>query len=329
MSFTAPLDFRAPERWPLRVGQLMGTLRADEGALRCFFSEDGRLAITFNRDDGAFATVLSSRLMLQPRADYRIAIYVSDEISITAYMSGERVAETGDAELIDQCFEPKPKSQIEVVDYSDENSTACLKRERFREIKLGSGRTQPAATYPFCGLQREALQLRDLISLVQAGQHHHIYGLAARLRLLLTGSAPLLQRCAGLLRLPLIVEAIRYPELATTQDRPMTVMWSPTLVEPGTPTASQVDIDIWLEWSDTVEGEAYPNWKVIRAIADTVGAHFDPGLHPLVARLEAMNGATEAGVLNELERWVSNLAVHALRLCEDVLHHYEAQGLTA
>lgn len=148
------------------------------------------------------------------------------------------------------------------------------------------GRTPLTAAETFKELHDDIIQLRDLVSHIDVGRIQHLNGLSALLRKMICRSGtndPILQRCAGLLNLPLIVYS-KIPSAQETANDPPTWSFSSHIrVSRDHPNDTALDLDLWLT-AQCVElgGEQYDNETVLRAIADTTGAHSDPDWDPLV-----------------------------------------------
>ena len=176
-------------------------------------------------------------------------------------------------------------------DYSAESEAARLERAASLRSRVPKpGREPGGRGYAFTSLAGELDQLDDLLSLINQGKLAHIPGLMARVRLL-TYNRPLglLQECAAWQDAPLTVYTGIFREEPLDVDDPTSIdaEWRLT----GSPVSTRgspnpVDLDVWLRLRGlALRGRIYTNLEVIKEIGDTVGAHRDPDITPVISRL--------------------------------------------
>jgi len=170
----------------------------------------------------------------------------------------------------------------------------------------------------FSALSDEILQLEDLVSHLRAGKLHHAKGISSRLRLLVaTGDPlPLLQMCAAIKNLPLIVYTEPHPSKAVIDGASVSLgisLWSVPTDEGTNP----VDLDVWLElpWGQLGD-KPRTHRRVITDLGDTIGSHFDRGILPSVDALRSgkteIRGIRQDFLLSYLLR-VSDVAIKLAR----------------
>src|SRR5665213_2209349 len=311
------------EPWPPRAETLIGRMEIKTGQLALYFLPGPRLRALVTSPDGSVGEAVSGVLLVQPDTTFKMALSCGDDLDITLAASGQIIGRSDDAELYSSTFELKPVVGAGAISNLDERNEAArvARREVAGSRTPRRGRKAMPPEYAVTGLRREMAQVEDLLNACKAGQRHDLFGLAARLRLLIArGSTlhPLMQLVAGHFDLPIVVHALDHSIDAPEEG--VSAMGSFSLQDkPGSNTMA-VDLDVWLGLPGAaVEGKAYTNNDMVRAIGDTVGAHFDPDLEPLVEMLESMQSGTQIGLLSEFDRWVLSTAYGVKRAGEDLL----------
>jgi len=204
-----------------------------------------------------------------------------------------------------------------VSDFTEQNQLA---RER-RKHTLGgrhpkANRTPGGREYAFKSLEHEALQLADLMELAEAGKEHHILGIAARLRLLLTERRMgLLQTCAAYLDMPLIIYASEPQPLPT--DFEIAIFVAAT-AEPALMTNVPIDVDVWLDTEAVrYRDRSYTCRELIKDIGDTIGSHRDLDITPLAEGLMRTPGVFSH--YNDVTRFIRTAGALTLSLANQVI----------
>ncbi|MCP4315605.1 MAG: hypothetical protein GY789_06185 [Hyphomicrobiales bacterium] len=212
------------------------------------------------------------------------------------------------------------RQKPDLFDYSHRNQ--AVKRDREQKI---AGENLDEA-YLVSALKRELAQIQDLLQLMQSGHHHHAYGLATRIRLLLLSGRPLglIHTCAALKGKPLTV--FTYP--SAQEPLPDVVAegfyidrnLSPLRMEPF---VNPIDIGVWLELSGgSLDGEEFTNWQLLKSVGDTVAAHVDPVIDPLVSAIRkqtAQAGPLSSGPADALETMIFKVGETCAILIEELL----------
>jgi len=228
----------------------------------------------------------------------------------------------------------KPEGQESVFDFSQQNE----RRREKRKNKLGNyDARKPIATeakvHFFDALRQEVLQIADLLNHLKHGETHHVPGLAARLRLPLVDTTaepmPLLQLCAAMYDLPLIVYTIPFPRAMPSADMPYTLGLR-IGSEPGAFGNNPVDLDLWMGLTTATVGKLkYSNSTLLSDVGNTVGAHFDADIALTVSFLRKFTVAEPKAniAIDFLGRYVERVAESILPLCRQVLAtHDQATG---
>lgn len=323
---TLVLDLFSMPPWPPRTTLVVGAFETPVGLVTVAISPEPKLSVSVDAGDGRTGVANTGTLRIPQGQTFKVALSCTPALEFSVFAGGQQVGRSNDGVLEAATFDLEPAARLELSEDLIMRSREAP-RERAESLSIRSpraGRTQMPLSYAVDGLRREIAQVGDLIDACHRGGLHHVYGLAARLRLLVArgrNAHPLLQSVAAPRGVALPVHALPASEL-TDPGVSMIGAWSlRDRAEEGTAT---VDLDVWLDQPGAiVAGNPYSNNGIIRAIADTVGAHFDPELEPLVGMLERMQSRTEAGLLSELERWVINTSACIRSLSVDTLQAVE------
>ena len=169
-------------------------------------------------------------------------------------------------------------------------------------------------------LREELDQLDDICELILSGKQYHRRGLAARLRLLIAAptktSVPLLQLVSAHQDRHLPVRASSALESLSEAILIGPPLASPALLnEDGT-----TDLDLWLASAAArVDGISYSQNQVLRAVADTLGAHQDPDVEPLIDQLRKQLSGSPIGAVSIMDLWLLSLANTCAALGRDLL----------
>jgi hypothetical protein len=196
-------------------------------------------------------------------------------------------------------------------DITNDNEQCRAKRQsEASALTTGSGRIPTSPDKPYVDLSNALKQLNDQIAAIRRGELYQDTALATRLRALICrpkSQKPLLQRCAGELNLPLILYCIPpvlpqywnpYSDVGPPISLSISIDFSPEKVSESQVT---MDIDFWLQKKAArYQSNLYTNDEVIRAFADTEGAHYDIGVEPLVNALKSIQrGTNEMTMLHD------------------------------
>jgi hypothetical protein len=210
-----------------------------------------------------------------------------------------------------------------LYDFSKENARAILKRQgRFGGSHPKPGRKRGDRAFVFSALRTELLQLRDLLNLVEQGAVHHVPGLFNQLRklIVLGDPMPLLQLCAAVVNVPLLVYAGPRDGFPRGTLKPTQGWIVLATAEPSPLTRNPIDLDVWLDLNAiSVANQSINNRVLLRTIGNTVGSHFDIDVHPSVAMLRD-SVATSNGKQTDLVRqYVCHVARMIIGLSERVI----------
>jgi hypothetical protein len=208
-------------------------------------------------------------------------------------VNGLVVSSSDPSKVEAKTYRVPPKLLGPTEDYTQKNAVAATKRlKQLATIHKNPKATQANKPYLLSALKNEALQLADLLALLRQGRNHHAAGIAARIRLLLIptkGRMGLLQICAAHLGREVLVFTATRPQttIPAYARQPSSLRLS--LSMSGTATTlfpTGVDIDLWLDMPGaSINTKKFTAREVIAAIGNTMGAHTDPDLHPLVEHL--------------------------------------------
>lgn len=228
-----------------------------------------------------------------------------------------------------------PRSRTGQHDFSLDNEAALKKRRDTLAGSLGGspmkpGRERAGDEHIFQALSDELLQLRDLLDLARGGKLHHALGLSARLRLLIIKGTPLplLQLCAATLNKPLLIYTAAQPRLPRPADVPAAAH-SLNFTASATPTfllQNPIDLDVWLTL-DATRHTAKPltNWKLLKKIGDTVGAHYDVDVDLSVKALQQSIAGFSGTEVNFFVEYVCRAAEVTTALAARLLDQKSAQ----
>lgn len=320
---TLALVLQSMSPWPPSQDSVVGRFQTPVGQITLYVTPAPKLRAIVNSHAGQIAQVTTGKFIIEPDCNFKIALRCTIDLKFTIYADGKLIGHSDDITIENTIFKIQPaRISVTLGDLEERSAAAKIKRtDALKSRAPRLGRTSMPASYAEVGLRREVAQVTDLIDACQNGALHHVYGLAARLRLLVAhgrNAHPLLQLVATSTGAALPVYAL----LSASEIEPTASMvgdWS-LRDKPGPDTAT-LDLDVWLDQPGAaVEGRGYSNNAIIRAIADTVGSHFDPDLEPLVGMLDRIQSGTERGVFSELERWVINTSICVKQLAERTLN---------
>lgn len=177
-------------------------------------------------------------------------------------------------------------------DFSKQSAVAQIKRRgKVTGAHPEYGRKPGSKERDFRSLGDEVAQLTDLAALVRGGKLAHARGIGTILRKLLIGQSGhigLLQRCAGRINESLTVYTVSNPSLLPPFS-PYEHLALALSAEPTGGLQNPVDIDIWLGLvAGRTNGRNFSHFDIIKAIGNTVSAHSDPDIHPIVSMLETL-----------------------------------------
>lgn len=213
--------------------------------------------------------------------------------------------------------------------FSVENSKQIVKRRsKFDAISSKPTYVSGGAAHYFESLRAEINQVTDVLKLIEAGSLDHVRGLSSHLRLLVaTGKPlPLLQLCAAVYGLPLLLYTSARPTLAPPASEKLGLQLSmPASPEPRPLFFNPVDLDVWLGFRAMTIGDTVISHRVLlKRIADTLGAHVDVDILPAVFVLRTEKVAlSEKMPIDLMGQYVQKAAAAVLPLCRATLQHRE------
>jgi hypothetical protein len=213
------------------------------------------------------------------------------------------------------------------IDYSESNAIALSKRKHrldgFNPIK---GREKGDKAYLFGQLDAEFMQIRDLSLAIRNGQHHHAFGLAARLRLLMAAGKspmPLLQLCAATIGEPLVVYAPPMPLYVPVMDLLGPSSYGLSCDISPKPTGrlnNPIDIDAWLDLTAlSITATNVSHRRMLTVIGDTVGSHVDQYLHPHVQIWRSIKAEMRVNNGDQMIEYLLKISDSAVVLCQHLL----------
>jgi len=322
---TLALVMRSVSPWPPATTQVAGRIETNVGLVTLYFTPDARMSVTVNYDDGEAATLLTGVLKVDADIDFKVAVRCHRDPRITVAVSGEIVGDTNSPEIGRQEFIVRPaSSEIAPADFEVRNAEARSARvQALAKRRPRLGRQTLSIEDLEAALRREIDQLEDLLTLCREGRLYHVFGIAARLRLLVVhvrNGHPLLQLVAAHRNESLTLWA---HDFVVNTDEALDSFGGWPLVEEQKHNRLEVDLDVWLSLSGAkVAGTPYTNDQILAAVGNTVAAHFDPDLEPLVGVMDSIVSGTSAGALSELERWVINTGFCIKELAKRLLAQY-------
>ncbi len=219
------------------------------------------------------------------------------------------------------------------VDFTDKNRKR-IERRRGTFKKLIEKNDKDARNHLFVSLAEEAQLLKSNLDALERGELFQIRGISARLRLLLVreGQTPLLQACAALKNLPLIVYCFANPDAVFVPDKFIDATVSAVRVDSVRPHemppyTNPVDLDIWLGFGAMrLQKTVLTNHELISQIGNTIGSHLDPDQLPSVITLRRSRHETRDMTLDQLQSYLKSVASAVQPVCEFVAHFDETGG---
>jgi hypothetical protein len=204
-------------------------------------------------------------------------------------------------------------------DFTKENDQALKKRnDTFAGSKADKkqkpGRRDATFDELFDALRNAQQQFADLIVLVQQGKLHHVDGLLRLLRFTITDKKdkplPLLQHCAAMVGLPLLIFAP--PITATKIVIPMadveTFAWDISISATDL-LKNAVDLDVWLESrAAQLDGRVLNQKELINNVANSIAAHLDVQVRPEVDALRNWKSGMSGVTLDSIVHYVVTVA---------------------
>lgn len=151
-------------------------------------------------------------------------------------------------------------------------------------------------------LKDAANQIQDTSNFIKEGRRYFDTALADRIRALVCRfergpSYPLLQHVAGTKEQSLLVYGMPFSgtntECALAEGVQGWIL-GPLTLNKTHPLLVEMDLDEWLSQEQTnCNGIDYTNNKMLRAIADTCGTHYDTTVEPLVEFLQSISNSNE------------------------------------
>ena len=296
--------------WPALKEEKLCKKDIDNGILEVYATPHSTIRLTLQSQGGDSVELETCQIVSGPQISRFILSASWEHSKVDLYINGYHVASTDQAVVTENSIQwsatANETREPIFIDVSNANEECKLRRQsEVSSLTTRAGRIPASFDQSYVDLSNALKQLTDQMVAIRHGESYQDTALATRLRALICrppskSHSPLLQRCAGQLGLPLILYCI--PPL-------LPQYWDPYLVE-GLPislaiaidfspekiieTQVPMDIDGWLQ-KRAARGQAklYTNDEVIRAFADTEGAHYDIGIEPLVYMLKRISAGTD------------------------------------
>ena len=308
-----------PWPWPPRESVAICVLELDDGRFEAFYDRSGSITATLieRTNERVVRSVATCHLRAEePVAASLIITWNVEDLKI--YANEQCVASlSGNEETPDSYEFPPNRKDPPLTDFSAENEAAANTRSSRlagaggRLIAPGKYRSNRIQIYD--ALREELKQIRDLLRLLRQGDFHHAVGLSAIVRkMIVVGDPlPLLQLCAATIDAPIVVYGGAIPQRRLLQDLPTvaSLVVFPASATPRMLSRNPVDIDVWLDIAAcSFRGEMYTNRKVLKSIGDTLGAHFDRDVHPVVKAMRGSRSDTAYGNIDHLVQLIAEVA---------------------
>lgn len=312
---TVYLELTVPAPWPPAVDVFLGRIETLDAAAEFVALSEGRLLIRVKDAYGADVHELKSRPLNVGTAPWFKLAAAWDRGGLRAFTDGQTLyGESGDLPI--RLLDRQTSSGASHTEVEE----ARHKRQELVHRPVRDGCLRLPRDDLRAALRAELDQLDDIFELIFVGRRHHVRGLAARLRLLIATptrmSIPLLQLVAAHDDQHLPVRAS--PNLDGLSDASFI---SPSQAAPASiGEAGSTDLDHWLtSIAARVNGNVYTQNQVLRAVSDTIGAHHDPDVEPLVEELRKHLSGAPSGSLSALDLWLLSLAYTVATLGRDLL----------
>ena len=167
----------------------------------------------------------------------------------------------------------------------------------------------------FKELAEQIHQLEDLVRLIRVGKSHNVRALSGSLRLLIAMGRPmpLLQLCAAANGAPLTAFTL-LAEVDLSPFGPTSLANLDILPTASGPFRNPTDLDVYLDLQGGfANGKEYSHRQLIRAVGDTIGAHIDPDIDPVVDMMRSTQSVATGG-----QKW-DMLAIYLVGLAEVVI----------
>jgi hypothetical protein len=292
--------------WPPSRMEKLVSVNLEKGLLGVFATTQSSIKVIVTCLDGKSSQVETCQIKHGPQVSKFILGVIIDFPIIDIIINGYNVASTDLGKPIENFIEwHKPISD----DISTKSIFINVDNEKYVNERiqnaaitsLKKGRLQAPDEKQYKDLFNAICQIKDQVSAIKRGEMHQDTALSARIRALIChgkNQYPLLQRCAGKLKLPLNIFGIP-PMLPEFYDPKNDVNLNLDLdlfidinITPEKTIETQVpiDIDFWLQMhSGCKHLVKYTNNEIIRSFADTEGAHYDNGIDPFVDSLRSIS----------------------------------------
>ena len=270
-----------PWPWPCRVR----TKVVEREGVAIFAESDGSVTLRIERG-GPAVEFRSCRLIFDSKTSTNVGASWKLPNSVDMIVGQTIVLSTDHAEWVPAEARIASGVPNDRCDFSDENAAALARRREMlaryeADKKATKGRRDASVSEIFEALATARQQIVELVELVEKGKHYHSDGLLRLLRLTIADRTakplPLLQHCAAITNLPLLVFA---PPIDANKE-PLLMSGVVTLAFDISSIATnllknEVDLDVWLESrAAQVEGRVLSQSELLNNIANSVAAHFD------------------------------------------------------
>jgi len=231
--------------WPPSVTQTLLRKRDPRHGLTIRAKPSGRLRVELERQGYEPVVVRTAHLRLRSPGLLRLNVAWRGNEAVVA--AGGQIIGTSSDFAPEGFVAPGLVQETEAPLDHVENEHARVRRRHIADMlaqRLGPDEAWTREWFAATALSAQVLA--DLVELVREGRRHHLPGLAVELVRLVAGSGPLLQRCAGLVDMPLPVYAPTAPP--APGGRVETLIASALDVTPARGGAYElaVDLDVWL-----------------------------------------------------------------------------------
>jgi hypothetical protein len=258
--------------WPPPVTQTL--LRKQDGrhGLTIRAKPSGRLRVELLRE--GYQPLLVRTVHLRLRAPGLLRLNVAWRGNEAVVAAGGQVIGTSSDFAPEGFVSPQLVQETEApLDHVD-NERARVRRRRNAELllqRLGPDETQIEEW--FAGVALSGQVLTDLVELVREGRRHHLPGLAAELGHLVARGEPLLQWCAALVDVPLIVYAPTVPPPRSGMAEALIASAFDVAPARGGRHELAVDLDVWLRHEHPwLDGRAISIEALLVSVAEALAS---------------------------------------------------------
>jgi hypothetical protein len=290
-----------PDPWPPASVLLLRETKFSDGVARLTAEPDGRFHLALVQSDNRVLNGATCEIEVAQHREFALVVTWSIEKGrIGAAMNGALIASIEDDAKVAESYTLSPRHHRPAESYQRRNVEMISKRRgRYKGWQPRPNRIAASEAHIASELAARRRQLSDLLRAVEGGASYHISGVANLLRLLIATGEPLphLQLVAAAKDLPLIVYTERNPTVfAGAYEDLSFAIWP----RPTDRNDNPIDLDVWLDLpAGRIAGKPVTHRHMLTKIGDTIGSHFDVGIHFAVAMLTASESGI-SGTTNSL-----------------------------